>query len=315
MPFPTVFVATWTDGLFLLDGESRRHELAGRSVRGIARDAHGEVLAIVDGHSLSRRGSDGQWTSVTTSDRHLACTAVVGDAIYVGTEDDAHVLRVPANGDIHQLDGFDTMAGRATWYAGSAIINGRVLGPPLGVRSMTVTADGAALLANVHVGGIPRSTDGGVTWQPTIDVDCDVHEVRAHPHSPGIVIAATAKGLWLSRDGGANWSSERAGLHAGYCAAVAFSGNDLLVSASSDHFATESAVYRRPIDGPDSLERLGNGLPTWLDGIVDTSCMAANDHAVALSDKAGHLYVSTDAGCNWLLLADGLPQPSGVLIV
>ena len=70
-------------------------------------------------------------------------------------------------------------------------------------------ADGSVLLANVHVGGIPRSTDGGVTWQPTIDVDSDVHEVRAHPHRSGVVMAAAAIGLCASRDGGRHGTSNR----------------------------------------------------------------------------------------------------------
>jgi hypothetical protein len=96
----------------------------------------------------------------------------IGDDIYVGT-DDARVLRVEAGGRVEQLRSFDTVAGRDKWYAGTALINGQLMGPPLGVRSMTATVDGA-LLANVHVGGIPRSVDGGATWAPTIDVDSDV---------------------------------------------------------------------------------------------------------------------------------------------
>lgn len=77
-------------------------------------------------------------------------------------------------------------------------------------------------------GGIPRSIDGGVTWRPTIDIESDVHEVRAHPTRPDIVIAAAAIGLYISRDAGESWSVEREGLHTTYCSAVAFSGNDML---------------------------------------------------------------------------------------
>ena len=69
-----------------------------------------------------------------------------------------------------------------------------VMGPPLGVRSIAATCDGAALLANVHVGGIPQSTDSGLTWRPTIDIEADVHEVCAHPTRPEIVIAAAGAG-------------------------------------------------------------------------------------------------------------------------
>ena len=102
------------------------------------------------------------------------------------------------------------------------------------------------LLANVHVGGIPRSTDGGVTWQPTIDIDTDVHEVCAHPIDPEIVIAAAAAGPGISHDGGATWTIEQDGLPASYCSAVAFLGRDLLVAASTDHFAAQAPQLPGP---------------------------------------------------------------------
>lgn len=309
-----MLVATWTDGLFALAGESRHQELAGQPVSGLAPDGHGGALAIVNGHSLCRRRFDGEWATIATSEFQLACSVGVGDVTYVGT-DDARVLRVSANGKIGQLSGFDSVAGRDTWYAGSALIDGRLVGPPLGIRSMTATSDGAVLLANVHVGGIPRSTDGGLTWQPTIDVGSDVHEVRAHPRRPGVVIAAAAIGLCMSRDAGATWTVEREGLHASHCAAVAFSGDDLLVSASADHFATQSAVYRRAIDGQGPLVPIGAGLPRWIDGIVDTSCIATRAAALAMTDKAGNVYVSADAGRSWSRRANGLPTASSVLII
>src|SRR5207302_541216 len=81
------------------------------------------------------------------------------------------------------------------------------VGPPLSVRTMTATADGAAVLVNVHVGGIPRSVDGGVTWHPTIAVDDDVHQVLAHPTRPEIAVAAASVGLCRSTDGGATWTA------------------------------------------------------------------------------------------------------------
>jgi hypothetical protein len=311
---PTVLVATWRDGLFVVGGETPGHELGDQSVRALAPGGHGGALAIVNGRSLRRRSPGGVWSTIAaTTEWDLACCVAVGDIIYVGT-DDARVLRVGANGELEPLRGFDVVAGRETWYAGSAVINGQRVGPPLGIRSMTASPDGALLLANVHVGGIPRSTDGGATWQPTIDVDSDVHEVRAHPHRPGVVIAAAAIGLCTSRDGGVTWTVEREGLHAPYCSAVAFAGDDILVSASVDHFATQGAIYRRPVDGHGPLVAIAGGLPAWIDGIVDTGCIASRASAVALADRKGNLYVSADTGRSWSRQVDGLPPPSSVLI-
>jgi hypothetical protein len=73
----------------------------------------------------------------------------------------------PSN-EVEHLTGFDHVPGRSEWIAH---------GPPLHVRSVTATANGGAILAAVHVGGIPRSTDGGVNWAPTIPIEFDVHEV------------------------------------------------------------------------------------------------------------------------------------------
>jgi hypothetical protein len=310
---PNVLVATWGDGLFVVSGDRRDHELSGQSVRALAPDGKGGALAIVGGRSLCRRAPDSAWVSITNTQLDLSCCVAVGDVIYVGT-DDARVLRVGTDGAIEQLRGFDTIAGRETWFAGSAIIDGQRMGPPLGIRSITATPDGV-LLANVHVGGIPRSIDGGTTWQPTIAVDYDVHEVRAHPTRPGIVMAASAVGLCTSHDGGATWAVEQDGLHASYCSAVAFAGDDVLVSGSADHFAAEGAVYRRRVDGEGALVAVGGGLPRWTDGIVDTGCIATRESAIAIADREGNLYVSADTGRSWSRRASGLPSPSCVLIV
>jgi hypothetical protein len=309
-----VLVATWHDGLFVVGGDAPGQELAHQSVRALAPDGHGGALAIVNGHSLRRRAPDGVWRTVATAEFDLACCVAVGDVTYIGT-DDARVLGVDAEGALEPLRGFDEVAGRDTWYAGSAVINGQRVGPPLGIRSITATSDGAVLLANVHVGGVPRSTDGGATWQPSIDVDSDVHEVRAHPSRPGVVMAAAAIGLCTSRDGGLAWDVDQEGLHASYCSAIAFAGDDVLVSASLDHFAAQGAIYRRRVDGDGPLVAIAGGLPKWIDGIADTGCIAAHGSAVAIADRNGNLYLSADTGRSWSRQAYGFPTPSSVLIV
>jgi hypothetical protein len=310
----TVLVATWSDGLFAMSEGVQRQEIAGHSVRGLAPDGTGGALAIIDHRWLCRRAPDGVWKTVVTAESALACCVAVGDLIYAGT-DDARLLRVSANGWIEQLRGFNTVAGRDRWYAGTALVNGQSVGPPLGIRSITATADNAVLLANVHVGGIPRSTDAGASWQPTIDIDADVHQVLAHPSRPDVVVAAAASGLCISRDSGATWQIEKEGLHASYCSAVAFIGEDVLVAASTDHFAAHGGVYRRCLEGRGTLVPLAGSLPRWLDGISDTGCISTKGAAAAIADKKGNLYVSADAAQSWSRLVDGLPSPDSILII
>jgi hypothetical protein len=316
MPHETssvVLVATWSDGVFGFSEEGEHRKLEGRSVRSLTTAPDGSALAIVDGHELQRRALDGTWNMIASSPLELACCVALGNHIYVGT-DDARLLRLNEDGSLGELRGFEAVEGRANWYAGSAIVNGQRMGPPLGIRSLSGTADGATLLVNVHVGGIPRSPDGGVSWQPTIDIDADVHEVRVHPTRPDIVMAAAAVGLCSSRDGGKSWRVETEGLHATYCSAVAFVGNDVLVAASSDHFAAQGAIYRRAIDGPPALRAVAGGLPAWLDGIADTGCIATRSSLAALADRSGALYTSADSGSTWSRRARALPSPSSVAI-
>jgi hypothetical protein len=307
-------VATWGDGLFAVTGDGRAQEIANQPVRGLAPDGRGGALAIVGGHSLRRRAPIGEWATVATSEFELSCCMTVRDTIYVGT-DDARMLRLShGRGVLDLIDGFDSVAGRDAWFAGSAIVNGQRLGPPLGIRSVAANSNGSILFANVHVGGIPRSMDGGRTWQPTIDINSDVHEVRAHQANPDIVIAASAIGLCISHDAGATWTIERDGLHAWYCSAVAFSGDDILVSASTDHFAAQGRIYRRPIRPDGDIVAVEDGLPTWINGIADTGCIATNGSTIVVVDRAGTLYLSTEFGLAWSRSSSELPAPSSVLI-
>lgn len=307
-------MATWGDGLFAVTGDGRTQEIANQPVRGLAPDGRGGALAIVGRHLLRRRAPSGEWAIIATSEFELSCCMAVRDAIYIGT-DDARMLRLShESGVLDLIDGFDYVAGRDAWFAGSAIVNGQRLGPPLGIRSVAANSNGTILFANVHVGGIPRSLDGGRTWQPTIDINSDVHEVRAHQADPNIVVAASAIGLCISRDAGATWNIERDGLHASHCSAVAFSGDDILVSASTDPFAAQGRIYRRPIKTGGVLEAVENGLPTWIDGIADTGCIATNGSKIAVADRSGNLYLSADFGHAWSRSNQDLPTPSGVLI-
>jgi hypothetical protein len=107
---------------------------------------------------------------------------------------------------------------------------------------------------------------------------------------------------------------QRSWLHAAYCSAVAFVGDDILVAASSDHFAPQGAIYRRAIAPRGPLSRVAGGLPQWPDGICDTGNLSACGSSLAVVDRSGKLYVSQDAGRSWSRHGDILPTPSSVLI-
>src|SRR6266545_174386 len=71
MTIPSILAATWSDGVFVFTGGTRRQELAGRVVRALAPDQNGGALAIVDKHSLCRRTGEGVWSTIATSQLDL----------------------------------------------------------------------------------------------------------------------------------------------------------------------------------------------------------------------------------------------------
>lgn len=309
---PTVLVSSWSDGLTVLDDGEVRREFEGLETCGLAAAGDGGAYVIVGSHEVWALPRGGARRRLATSQVPIKCLLAVGGRLLAGT-DDARVLELAAGG-LSPLEGFDATPGREGWYAGAALVDGRWMGPPLGIRSMAASCDGQVLLANVHVGGVPRSTDGGAVWRPTIDIDADVHQVAAHPSRPEIVAAASAVGLWISRDGGSSWRLTTEGLPASYCSAVALTGDALYLAASSDHFAAHGAIYRRPIEGDGPLAPAGGGLPDQLDGIADTYCIDARGEILAVADHGGSLYGSQNQGSSWSRWAEGLAGPSGVLI-
>jgi hypothetical protein len=290
----TVLVGT-ADGLFV-DG---RKVLAGNPVRGLVRRS-GASWAVV-GRTIARReGND--WREIA-SIQGLTCVVPLDGGGVAGTAG-AHLLRVGSE-QPEPLRSFDEVPGRDEWHA----VGSR---EPY-VRSLSATADGV-LLANVHVGGIPRSTDGGETWEPTIDVDADVHQVRAHPERPELVLAAAAVGVCRSDDGGATWKIETDGLHATYCRAVVLADDVMFVSASTGPRTERGALYRRAIDSDGPFERCTDGLPEWQPHNIDTGCLDTDGTHVAFGGADGIVYGSDDAGRTWRVLADGLPPVTAVAI-
>jgi hypothetical protein len=200
------------------------------------------------------------------------------------------------------LEGFGKVPGRDGWYT--------PWGAPPDTRSLAVGEDGT-IYANVHVGGIPRSRDRGATWEPTIDVDDDVHQVLVEA---GLVLAATAFGLAVSDDHGATWHWRTEGLHATYARAVAVTGDSVLVSVSQGPGGGEAAVYRGPLGRDGSLARCQAGLPEWFSGNVNTRCLVAGGGSVAAADQ-GAVYHAADGGASWRVLADGLPPVRCLLLL
>ncbi len=302
---PIVVVATSAGcRTFTRHGEGNT-ELAGLQVSALSPGPDGTCLAIVEEHEIWQRSLLGAWSRVAVTEIAVQSVTAVAGTIFAGGTHAARMLRISADGKVEDLPGFEKVPGRWEWFAG---------GPPLGVRSLAATVDAKALLAAVHVGGIPRSSDGGESWAPTIPVLFDVHEVRTHPQTADLTVAAAAVGLCVSRDGGLNWTVFSKGIEGMSCLAVAVLQSEVLFSVQDGPFARRSQVWRWRVDG-EHIEQVRDGLPEWFEGKVDTGCIAAGQRQAAICDGGGSLWLSMAESADWKLVAVGLPYCSGVAIL
>ena len=308
----TILLATYSGCRTFSDAEEGPTELAGHPIAALAAEAGGSCLAVVGANQVWGRRPSGEWSRLATAEMPLQSVTFVAGTIFAGGMDEAILLRIEPGSQPERLLGFDQTPGRETWFAG---------GPPLGVRSLAGVADGAAILAAVHVGGIPRSTDHGQSWTPTIPVLWDVHEVRAHPTLPNLVAAATAVGLCISRDAGQTWSLFTNGQQVPNALAVAVLENEVLFSSQDGPFAKRSQIWRFRIDD-QSVTQVRDGLPEWLGGKVDTNCMAACSigdgqpvDRAAIVDGAGNLWLSAAGSTGWELVSATSDYPFGLVIL
>jgi hypothetical protein len=218
----------------------------------------------------------------------VAATCVVahrGD-VFVGGAD-ARLWRLD-DGVLEPVESFLAAPTRDRWYT--------PWGGPPDVYSMASFGDD--LYVSVHVGGIMRSSDGGRTWEPTVDLEVDVHEVVADAGG-GLWAATGMRGLAHSIDRGVTWSYHCRGLHAKYLLAVAATSDSVLVGASSGPFADDGAMYRFA-DG--RFERCTD-LPTDLDGAISPRHIAARGDLAVVALPGGDVHASADSGRSWSLIA------------
>lgn len=253
-------------------------------------------------HAL--RGSDGWWAVdsegrvwhdnrlVARSEAALNCIQPTAHGTWVGA-DRARLFHL--TGDrLTEDERFAGAPGRERWHT--------PWGGPPDVRSLAFGPDGV-LYVNVHVGGILRYDDNGVT--PTLDMDADVHQVVTDLDRGGMVLAATARGLAQSGNG-RDFDYRTDGLDNHYCRAVALRGDVLVLSASRGPRGGNSHVYRASLAG-GPFTRCREGLPGDFDDNVDTHCLLSRGEEFF----AGHdstVWWSGDGALSWQVAATGLPS-------
>jgi hypothetical protein len=289
----TIVLAGTERGIHRLGNGAPSEALVDEDVRSIVGDGSGWLA--VGPRTVWHSADGGRWSEWTNLEAPSGTCVSSGPAgRFVGLTEAR--LAMLEDGGVAPVGAFDGVEGRSDWHT--------PWGGPPDVRSIAQDAEG--VYVNVHVGGIPVSRDHGRTWVPTIDIDADVHQVVAGPE-PGTVLAACARGLAVSADGGRSWALRTEGLHATYARAVTVAEDRVLLSASTGPRGNRAAVYRQPLDGSGPFERCAGGLPEWFGSNVDTFCLVASGRSVVLGTDEGLVYRSEDHGSTWERVAADLP--------
>jgi photosystem II stability/assembly factor-like uncharacterized protein len=195
-------------------------------------------------------------------------------------------------------------------------------------------ADPRRMVVAMSTGGVYRTEDGGVTWEPAntgIRVEfapedvqypewgqC-VHKVARSATEHEVLYAQNHGGVYRSDDGGDKWRSIADGLPADFGFPVVTHPR---VDGTLWLFPLESSYRRFPpdracrvwrsTDGGHSWHEQGAGLPDkgFYAGVMrDALCVDDGDPAgVYIGSRDGSVYASPDEGESWVPVAQHLPD-------
>jgi hypothetical protein len=271
-----------------------------------AGDVNQDRLAvIVNDHDVWTFAA-GKWQQEVSTDVDLNCVCLTADnRILVGTER-ARLASVD-DGKLNFIESFDAVPERKLWTT--------PWGGPPDTRSLAISTDGT-IYANIHVGWIVRSKDGGKTWKNLREgLEMDVHQVATHPLHAEIVFAATQKGFHISYDHGDSFSRRSEGMPYHYqraCACLA-EGNVYLVSTSRGPRGGDALLYRSEDEGKHWS--LVQGLPDKINHNIDTYqiIVVGGSQALVIVENSV-LYETDDWGLSWKEVGRDYPRLFGALV-
>lgn len=156
--------------------------------------------------------------------------------------------------------------------------------------------------------GILKSTDGGLNWTKSLDWAYGdlrgVQDIKINPLRPATVFAATSEGLLRSLDAGASWQT----VHPlGMAVDIEINPADtniVFVTHGSLDDQDSSGVYRS-VDGGDTFEKLGGGMPASYSGKTLLGLCPGQPNVVYASVGDAFiqqgLFRSDDNGDTWVL--------------
>ncbi len=161
--------------------------------------------------------------------------------------------------------------------------------------------------------GILKTTDGGVTWQKSLDWTHNqmrgVWAIKIDPSDPNVVWAATTEGTWKSTDAGATWSQVHGVIMAMDVVIDPLNPNNVVVGCGN--FASAGYGLYRTADGGATWMKISAGVPAVFNGkiqlavkpvLFSTHIYASIGNGFSGPDGATWLCRSTDSGATWEII-------------
>ncbi len=251
-----------------------------------------------------------------------------GNVIYAGVEP-AGLFKSTDGGETWEhVTGLRDHPTRPHWQPG---------GGGLMVHTMEVDPrDPNHLYVGISVAGVLESRDGGATWEPRnegIDFDFPTevpgiancaHHFELDRANPDILFQQSHAGMFISKDGAANWRRVESGLPSTFgFPAVAHPRNGgtyyiaPLTDADKGRYMPDAAaaVYRTKDHG-QSWTALRNGLPqqdAYFGVLRQAMATDGLDPAgLYVGSSTGHLFASADEGETWSEVASYFPSISSI---
>ena len=251
-----------------------------------------------------------------------------GNLIYAGVEPAGLFRSSDAGATWEHVQGLRDHPSRPHWQPG---------GGGLMVHTMEVDPrDPNHMYVGISVAGVFETKDGGATWTPRnngvdFDFPTEVPDIANCAHhfeldrvNPDVMFQQSHAGMFLSKDGGANWARVESGLPSTFgFPAVSHprrSGCYYIAPLNGDQVGRfmpdgATAIYRTQ-DYGESWQALRKGLPqegAYFGVLRQAMATDGLDPAgIYAGSSTGHLFASNDEGESWSEIASYFPTISSV---
>jgi hypothetical protein len=254
---------------------------------------------------------------------HLEPSLDDPDTVYAGVEDAGLFRSADGGQQWQELPGLRGHRSGPSWQpgAGGMCLHTIILDP----------AEPGRMYAAISAAGAFRSDDAGETWRPVNrglrsegipDPDAEVghcvHRLAMHPSRPDVLYMQKHWDVMRSDDSGESWHEVSGNLPTDFGFPIDVHAHEpdtvyvVPITSDSEHFPPEGKlrVYRSKTGG-DDWEPLTNGLPQsncYVNVLRDAMAVDSLDSCgVYFGTTGGQVYVSADAGDNWVPIVRDLP--------